>query len=557
MTDRHEWAQRGLKAALFAGCAATVISSAAAQLAEPTAPLRLRTDYFGWGASVSPRISYTDNINLAPDGLEEDSFVFSNLFTGAAIMSRPRFTGIISGDLDLSYIQDGSDFAVNQNIGGASTTTIADNLFYVDIAGSTSRQLLGENARFSSNLNAARQQRANVHNYSASPYFYREFADTSAAEVRYRFSQVFVDDRNAGANPFAGGLLNDSTTQEAVAAYDTGSRLGRLNLNLSAYGNKTVENGGAFAPDFEYEQASLTSAVRFALTDNFALSGAVGYDEVQTEAPPGLYDDDALSGIFWRAGFTATPGRKTHIRLEYGERYNDDFIDASLSYAISSRFRFSAGAGRSFETRAQSISGQFRTLQRDTLDFADRLREGAELSGDDIVDAANRVARGGLNAQSVGIGVSNRAHARLVGAYDRLEISAGASYQDTDFGYRQNENYSVNIDVRRQISRRLTAYGNVFYRHTGTTIDQATCQTSPFIFGFDVTDPLFDPVEACLEYALRNGRSDTAGGRIGASYRLYENVSAFGEFSHTNRFADADIIEYGENNVVLGVTIDF
>ncbi|MEE2692499.1 MAG: hypothetical protein VX640_13255 [Pseudomonadota bacterium] len=557
MTKRHHWASRGVKAALLAGAACIVASTAMAQTAEPTAPLRLRSDYFGWGASVSPRVGYTDNLNLAPDGLEEDSFIFSNLFSGGAIISKPRFTGIVSGDLDLSFLEQGSDFVVNQNIAAASTATVVENLLYFDLAGSTSRQLVGENARFSSNINAARSQRADVHSYSASPYFYREFSDNSAAELRYRFSQVFVGDRNAGANPFAGGLLNDSTTHEAVAAYDTGSRFGRLNLLLTAYGNRTVEDGSAFAPDFEYEQGSFTSAVRFALTDNFALSGAVGYDEVNTDAVPGLYDDDALSGVFWRAGFTAKPGRKTSIRLEYGERYDDDFIDASVSYEISSRFRFTAGAGRSFETRAQSISGQFRALQRDTLDFADRLRDGAELSADSIVNVANRVARGSTRSQSVGIGVSNHAFASLVGAFDRFEVSARGSYENTDFGYRQNEIYTLSLDARRQISRRITAYGGAYYRHSDTTVDQAICQASPFIFGFDVSDPLFDPVAACLGFALQNGRTDTVGGRVGASYRLYENVSAFGEFSHATRFAETPTLEYGENNVLVGLTIDF
>ena len=64
------------------------------------------------------------------------------------------------------------------------------------------------------------------------------------------------------------------------------------------------------------------------------------------------------------------------------------------------------------------------------------------------------------------------------------------SYQDTDFGFRQNETLGVNFDMRHELSRRLSGYAGVFYRRSESMFDQATCQTSPFLFGFDVTAPL-------------------------------------------------------------------
>jgi hypothetical protein len=547
-----------LKVSLMAGCACIVVSGAIAQVGSPTAPLRMRTDYFGYAVSISPRVVYTDNVQLAPKGLEEDALIFSNLLTGAAVYSSQRFTGVISGDLDLSVFADDGEFAVNQRIAAASTTTLADNLLYLDIAGSTSRQLLGENARFSGNPNAARGQRANVHTYSVSPYFYREFPDRSSAELRYRWSQVFIDDSQSGANPFVGGLLNDSRSHEATAAWHSGHMFDRVQVALTAYGSRTTEDGSVFIPRFEYEQAALSAAVQIELTNSFALTGAVGYDHVDTDTiPPNLFDDDALSGVFWRAGFAARPGRRTQVRIEYGRRYDDDFIDADIAYEISSRFTFRAGASRSFETRAQTIGSQFRSQGRQTIEFVERLREGAEVAPNSVIEAANRFAGGGLFAQTIGVGATNAAYARLVGAYDRTEVSVGATFQDTDFGFREDKVYSANFDLRHQLSRRLTAYGGVFYRHSDTTIDQNTCQTSPFLFGFDVNDPLFDPVAGCLAFAAANGRTNTLGGRVGGAYRLQQNLSVFAEYAHTARWAPQPLLEYNENVVVAGVTLDF
>lgn len=552
-----------LKSALLAGAACAIATGAIAQInggfgEQEGAPLRLRSDYYGYAASVSPRVGYSDNINLAPDPLAEGAATFSTLFSGSAIYSTPRFTGIIGGDLDFSYITEGSDFAVNQNIGGASTVTLADNLFYFDLNGSTSRQLLGENARFSQNINAARSQRANVHTWSASPYVYHEFADTSAATLRYRFSQVYIGDSRSGAHPISGDFLNDSRSQEVLAGYNTGSRFQRARLALSAYGNRTVEDGSAIFPRFEYEQGTVTGEAQFALTSTFGLSGAIGYDDISTDTPNSFFNDDDLSGFFWRAGFFAQPGRRTDIRLEYGERFNNGFIDGSLTFKASDRLTFTAGASQSFESRAQSISSRFIDQQRQTLAFAEQLRQGAELSPDLVIAAANRFAGSGYNAQTSGVGINESAYAALRGVYDRTEIQISGNYSDTDFGFRRNKYLSGNIDVRRELSRRLTGYAGLFVRSGETTIDQATCQSTPFLFGLDVTAPLFDPVAACIQFALNNGQTTTVGGRLGGAYRIYENLSVFGEIAHTERFAaDYDLLEYGENAALAGLTLDF
>lgn len=565
MRDHREQigVRRGsLRTALLVGAASALASGAIAQVGGGVgggagAPLRMRSDYFGYAASVSPRVGYSDNIELAPDGLEESTALLSTFFSGSAIYSTKRFTGLINSDLDLTYRTDNTDFFVNQNVGGAGTLTVADNLLYFDVAGSTSRQLVGDNARFSQNLSAARGQRADVHTYSVSPYVYHEFADTSSAQVRYRFSEVFIDDDRAGANPFSGNFLNDSRSHEAFASYNTGSRFQRIRVALSGYGNRTVEDGSVIFPRFEYEQGTLTGEALVALSSSFFLSGAVGYDDIETDTVPDFFDDDELSGVFWRAGFTARPGRRSTVRIEYGRRYDDDFIDASVAYDISSHLSFTAGAGQRFETRAQQVNAQFIDQQRSILEFADQLREGAELDPEGVIGVANRFAYRTTNAQTAGIGVSKIAYAQLRGAYERTEISLIANYQDTDFGFRQNEVASVNLNVRRELSRRITGYGGVFWRRSDTDIDQATCLTSPFLFGFDVNDPLFDPVAACQGFALNNGRTNTLGGRVGASYRLYQNLSMFAEYSHTKRFSDFDLLEYDENTVLGGLTLEF
>ena len=570
-TNRRRFTKSGLKKSLITGVALGVMgATATAQVAAPNAPLKLRTDYLGYAVGVSARVSYTDNINLRRSGLKDDEVILSTLVTGGAIVSSPRVTALILGDLDFSYLIDRGDFVVNQNIGATSTFTGVDNWLYFDLSGSTSRQLAGDNARFSGNINAGRNQRLNVHTYSASPYIYHRMADQSSAELRYRFSQVFVEQPNRAFNPFAGGVLNDSTSNEALAIYESGGLLDRVRLRLTAYGNDTNEDIPDFVFDpgtgpqaftaFEYQQGSISGDVQVALNTTFSLSGAVGYDEVDTSNAATLFfDEDMLSGIFWRAGFTAQPSRRSRIRIEYGERYGDGFIDADVNYQLTKRFTMTAGANRSFRTRAQAVSSQFRSTSRQTLDFADRLREGAEISPRRVIDSANWFANG-LNsgaAQTTGVSVSDSAFGAITGAFGRTNLTLNGYYSDDDFGFRTITSYGAGLNVRRQLSRRLRGYGGVTFRHADTQIDTTTCEANPTIFGFDVTDPLFDPVVQCANFSGNNGVTNTVIGRLGASYNLYKNASAFAEVSHSQRFAPNSLLEYSENTVVLGVTVDF
>ncbi len=551
---------RRAKAALLATAACVAVIGAANALAQeqdtgPQAQLRFRNDYFGYGLSVGPRATYTDNINLSSDPNKEDEVATSIAGNGSAIWSTNRVAAIIDGSLDVSYLIDSGDLVASQDVGAVGTITLADNLFYIDAGGSSSRQLAGENARFSRNINAGRDQRVDVHNLAVSPYLNHRFDNGSAAELRYRISQVFIGDNPGG---IGGNFNSDSRTQEAIASYQTGERFDRVQLGLTAFGNKTREYGSSVIEEFDYEQATGLAEAQFALTERFALSGAVGYDEVDTTAPPQFIPADQLTGVFWRAGFRARPGRRTDIRLEYGRRYDDDFIDADVSYALSNRINFSANASRSFRTRAQAVTTQYEALQRRTLDFVERLRQGEAGDAEGIIDALTRSNRQRFSAQNIGFGIANEASARLSALFGtRSTANLYGFYSDTDFSFRQITTYGGGLGATHQLSRRISAFGDLFYRYVDSDIELASCLVDPRLFGLDVNFPGFDPAIECADLIAQNGVTNTVGGRVGASYRLARNASVFGEYSHTERFSENPLLEYGENTFTAGLQVEF
>lgn len=551
----------GLAVALCAGVSVAALTSfATAQRLNADPPLRLTSDYFGYAASVAGRVAYSDNIRLAPDGFEEDEFIASTVFSGGAITSTNRFTGLIIGDLDLSYLIDSEDFNISQNVAGVGTATIAENWLYFDISGQTSRQLVGDNARFASNINSARSQQANVHSYAASPYLYRLRADGSSVTLRYRFSQVFIDDSESVFGAIDEDFLNDSRSHEVIAQYDSGAKFNKVRFTLSAYGNDTTEDGSGVLPEFGYQHGAVEGQIEIPLTDKFSVSGAVGYDDLETDDAASLFfDDEELSGVFWRAGFTARPNRKTIARVEYGRRFDDEFIDAAISYQVSPRINLSAGANRSFTSRARSIDARFRETQLATLNYADLLRQGEALSPRRVINAANQYSTlfSGINAQTVGVGVVDSAFATVDGDFGRTRVALRGAYSDSDFGFRDIEAFTARGTITRDLTRHLTGYVGMNFRHADSNVDQATCEANPTVFGLDAFDPMFDPVASCASFIAANGVTNTLSGIIGADYRFYENVSFFAEYSHTERWSDVSLLEYSENFAFAGVRLDF
>lgn len=550
---------RNAKRALLATAALVAVSQAGAlaqqQQSGPTAPLQFRNDYFGYGLAVGPRVTYTDNINLAPSGFAQDEFAAGMQSNGSAIYANNRFVGIIDGSLDVSYLFNQGKLVASQDVGGVGTATIADNLFYVDVGASSSRQLAGEDARFSQNVNAGRVQRVNVHNFVVSPYLNRRFSNGSAAELRYRVGQVFIDSNNNNSNQ---AIFNrNARTQEVSANFTSGSMFGRLDADVTAYGIKSRDYGSQLLQDFEYEQGTLQGDFQFAVTDRFALAGTIGYDEVDTSAPSAFISEDRLTGVFWNAGFRAKPGRKTDLLLKYGRRYDGDFITGNLRYDFSERIHFSANAGRTFQSRANVVATQYQAQQRRILDFVETLRADGIGDAQGIVDSMTRVSRQRFGAQQIGLGVSNQVNASLSGDFGRTSVGIYGGYHDTDYGFRTIETIAAGLGAQRQFSRRMTGYTNLFYRRVDATGDVTPCLADPAAFYFDVTAPGFDPVAACDALIGFAGELNTIGGRIGLAYRLYQNVSIFGDYAHTERFSQSTAQEFGENTFSAGLQLEF
>ena len=522
---------------------------------------------FNYTLTVTPQLTYSDNVTLAPDGQEQADGLASVAFQGGLLVDRVGFSGIVNGRLELgSYFDqpqvNGEDlyeqFVVDQNITAAGTARVIEDLLYLDMAANITQEALSQQSQFSGQSIAANDSQADSFSYSISPYLFSRLINDGTVEARYRYTNVVIDDDGVvdGIEDF----LNDSESHEFIAEYDSGRLLDKVGFSVRAYANKTEETGSERLPEVDFEQQALSWAARYALSRKVSVVGTLGYDEIDTGTDQN-FDDDDLSGVFWKAGLLLTPGRRTSVQLEVGDRYGGALVEGSAQYKYSSRLQFNASLQRNFRTGAQAGTAVTSVLQSDTLAFAEELRRAQDLSSREITQRTLQLNSDlqEFTARQSGLATTNSASASVVARTKRNNFVAQVAYDQSDFGFQETETLTLGGTWDRRLSRKLDVYarGNVQLASAdigGTTMD---CIAALSI------DPLTAGLGAAAIAALcatpgdLDSETQTMSLLGGVKYRLLENVAAFVELSRTQRFADNDAQEYEENALSVGLSFDF
>ncbi len=554
---------------LMAGVALGAMPIAAlAQVSVGKPPLQLRSDFIGYSLSASGQLTYTDNVLLVREEEAEGDAIASLILSGGVFVDRPRFTGLVSGDVQIgTYLDPVTDGAgneqydrlrVNRNVTGAGTFKIKDNLFYVDVGLAAQQQALGLNSLEADRQGAANQQRADALSFSVSPYLYSRLSNDGAVEARYRYTKVYVDDD--GQIEGIDNYLNDSETHEVLASYDSGGLMDRLRVVLNVYGNTTSETGSDVLPEVDYTQNAVYADVTYPLNRRLSVTGTIGYDDVDTNGNP-FFTDDEISGAFWKAGLIATPGRKTRAELAVGERYGGTWVDGSAEYKLSSRLAIRGDVSRTFQTRAQGVSQSFGRLQSNTLGYIDALRESTDLTANEIAGRAVTFNSNltDFNRGRSGLSASDTASLSIIGQNPRTNLVITGGYDNSDFGFQQTESIFLGTRIERRLSRRNSVYGRADIRKSDTSIGQTFLECTLALS----TDPVFASFTAAEITAICQNPSNftdeatTLNLAIGARRQLGDNVSAYAQIGRTERSSDNVNLGYEENAITVGVTYDF
>ncbi|MEO7320668.1 MAG: TIGR03016 family PEP-CTERM system-associated outer membrane protein, partial [Nitrosospira sp.] len=191
----------------------------------------------GW--RIRPTMSvfetYTDNVTFARDDLKKSDFI-TQINPGLAVTGvgrRFNFTGQYMMN-NLIYAEQSNFTRTRHQLNATATAELIENLLFVDARALMTQQnitLAGPQAIDNVNVTG---NRADVRNFSISPYTRHRFQDFATSELRYTRNVT-----TSSANP-----LRNSQADMFLAGLTSGTAFTAFNWGLN-YSNQTIHFDGS------------------------------------------------------------------------------------------------------------------------------------------------------------------------------------------------------------------------------------------------------------------------------------------------------------------------
>jgi uncharacterized protein (PEP-CTERM system associated) len=259
---------------------------------------------------IRPRLTieetYTDNVVLAPAGLERSDWV-TKLSPGISILRRgPRLQMNVSYAADGLYRAEEGGSSLKHQLNAFSRAELAEQLLFVDTRANISQQnvsLLGPQAESDVNVTG---NRTSVRTFSVSPYLRRNFGQDARGEARLTYSAVSSSAVTSSSN---------SEANRADLRLSSGPSFKLLTWNL-AYSKQHID---FTRTDRSVEIEKVTAEARRLITPQLGLLMNIGYEDnnFPTIGP-------APRGSFWRLGPEWRPTPRTLLAATTGKRYFGD-----------------------------------------------------------------------------------------------------------------------------------------------------------------------------------------------------------------------------------------
>ena len=303
--------------------------------------------------TVAPRIEGTQTFtdNAESDDEDRDADAITTVTGGVSV----RGTGArlnLNLDYDLSFDQfwrTGGQSGYRQDGLGDLTAELVEDFFFFDARGQISQEdVLTSGATTATRRNTSDNQ-AVVINTLVSPYFRNRFGGFAESELRYELDTVLFRDADRGN---AGGLTpGDETTHEVSVELNSGTDFTVLGWSLS---------GSALRTDDDFDRDTGQGSLSYRINRYIQLLGTGGYEEINDDD---IQDD--RDGVFWTGGVRLTPGPRTELRVEYGQRFDDNIWSGDFTYRFSSRTILNASYGEDILTGQQVLSDRLGRFIRD------------------------------------------------------------------------------------------------------------------------------------------------------------------------------------------------
>jgi len=266
--------------------------------------------------SLGVNETYTNNVNLQPEGLAKSDFV-SQITPGfTATTNGPNLTFNGYYGLQKTYYANGNAANSSSNLLNANAkATFIKNLLFLDSSASITQQNISAFGAQPVDNTSASTNRTTVRTTHISPYLSHAFDTDATSELRYARDTVSAS---------AGGLSSSVTDTVSFKA-DSGTAFREIGWGL-AYSDATTHYQDEGNVAFE----NVVGKLSYLLAPHFRLVGTTGYDSNNYSTL-----GSATSGASWSGGFEWTVSDRTSLSASVGHKYYGNSY--SLNAATRSR----------------------------------------------------------------------------------------------------------------------------------------------------------------------------------------------------------------------------
>ena len=424
-----------------------------------------------WVTQITPfvegAVTYSDNIDLAPSGQEEDEVVLTASAGVDFSAQSERLTGQLSyvASYD-TYLNNTNTDGFRHNLNTGWSAAVVPNLLYLDAGAGVSEVFVDTDDNFSGNPVANADDRSRAYFASISPSLRKNLGGWANAELRYTLrGEAYEDD------DIDGGY---SQTYRAALTSDP--------RKFRRFGWAAVTEYEQF--DRESSSEDLTRWNSFVSIDvpvsrTLAVTGAVGYDQFSDDV-----GSDDFDGVYANAGLRFQPSERLTAQGFVGYRYTGLDYGANVNYALRRNLVASLSAQRAVQFSNFDNEDLITELNGNAGAIQNNLNANFAVQDNDaIVDTVTAQVSGSVGRTGYNVGVT-ALHRDLASPFeDETVISANAGITreltsrlsgELGAGYSRFTQDGSSIDdfdvlaLGAGLSYQLTEIVNLFGRYTYT-----------------------------------------------------------------------------------------
>ena len=396
-----------------------------------------------WTTQVTPfvegSVSYSDNINLAPEGFEEDETILTATAGVNVGIQSERLSGQLSYSASYdTYLNDTNEDGLRHGLSTGWSAAVVPNLLTVDVGGGVSEVYVDADDRFSGNAVANADERSRAFYGYVSPSLRRNVGGWANAELRYTLRGDTYD-----SDDIDGGYSHTAS------------------FGLSSDPRKFRRFGWAAQTEFERYTPESSSedldrwtsyvSVDVPVSRTVALTGTAGYDHFSENT------SDDFAGAYGNVGVRFQPSQRLSSQAFVGYRYSGMDYGGSLTYAAQRNLNVALAARRG--------------VQFSNFDDDNALQDALAANGGTLVDTL-----GNTFALQNSDAIVDTLQASVNGSVGKTGWTAGvtATLREYDDVFEDETVLSANLGLTRELTGRLSGElgaGYSQYTQDGSSID--------------------------------------------------------------------------------------